>query len=199
MTDPALQQLLEETGAVLRGHFLLSSGRHSDTYVEKFRALERPEVLTRLCAKIADRFRGQVDIVAGPTTGGLVIAFETARQLGCQALYVESEDGVKKLRRGGTIPDGARVLVVDDVLTTGRSVFEVVDLVRTFNCELVGVGVLMERTEKPLDFGAPLFAAHRIEATSYAPEEVPDWLNEIPISKPGTRKEPQLADNRTHG
>jgi len=199
MVDQALQQLLEDTGAVLRGHFKLSSGRHSDTYVEKFRALERPEVLSRLCGKIADHFRGQVDIVAGPTTGGLIVAFETARQLGCQALYVESEDGVKKLRRGGSIPVGARVLVVDDVLTTGRSVFEVVDLVRTYNCTLVGVAVLIERTEKPIDFGAPLFAAHRVEATSYAADDLPEWLQAVPISKPGTRKEPEIADNRSQG
>ncbi len=98
MKDLALQQLLEETGAILKGHFLLTSGRHSDTYFEKFRALERPEVLTRLCYKIAHEFKGEIDVVAGPTTGGIIVAFETARQLGCQALYVETEEGQKKLR-----------------------------------------------------------------------------------------------------
>ncbi len=199
MKDLALQQLLEETGAILKGHFLLTSGRHSDTYFEKFRALERPEVLTRLCYKIAHEFKGEIDVVAGPTTGGIIVAFETARQLGCQAIYVETEEGHKKLRRGATIEKGARVLVVDDVLTTGRSVLEVVEMLRTYDVELKGVGVLIDRSEKPIDFGAKLFAAHRVDAVSYPPEEVPDWLNEIPISKPGTRKEPEIANNRTQG
>lgn len=196
MIDQELQRVLEETGAILKGHFQLTSGRHSDTYFEKFRALERPEVLSRLCGKIADHFRGQVDVVAGPTTGGIIVAFEVARQLGCQALYVESEDGVKKLRRGASIVAGARVLVVDDVLTTGRSVMEVVSLLKDRNVDLKGVALLIDRSEQPIDFGAPFFAAHRVAATSYPPDDVPEWLNAIPISKPGTRKEPSIADNR---
>ncbi len=187
MIDAELQLLLEETGAVLKGHFLLSSGRHSDVYVEKFRAIERPEVLSRLCGKIADAFRGEVDVVAGPTTGGIIIAFEVARQLGCHALYVEAENGVKKLRRGGSVAPGARVLVVDDVLTMGTSVMEVVNLLKGYEVDLRGVAVLIDRSENPIDFGARFFAAHRVEATSYAPDAVPDWLQAIPITKPGTR------------
>lgn len=188
MIDPELQQLLEDTGAILKGHFLLSSGRHSDVYVEKFRAIERPEVLTRLCGKIADEFRGEIDVVAGPTTGGIIIAFEVARQLGCQALYVEAEDGVKKLRRGGTVAAGARVLVVDDVLTMGTSVKEVVDLLKGYDVDLRGVAVLIDRSENPIDFGAKFFAAHRVSATSYPADDLPAWLAEIPVTKPGTRK-----------
>ena len=187
MIDAELQQVLEETGAVLKGHFLLSSGRHSDVYVEKFRAIERPEVLSRLCAKIAEAFRGEIDVVAGPTTGGIIIAFEVARQLGCQALYVESENGFKKLRRGGSVAAGARVLVVDDVLTMGTSVMEVVHLLRDYEVDLRGVAVLIDRSESPLDFGARFYAAHRVEATSYPADAVPDWLAAIPITKPGTR------------
>ena len=189
-----LGALLEESGAILHGHFLLTSGRHSDVYFEKFRVLERPDVLSALCAEIADHFKSEVsnlksriDLVAGTTTGGIIIAFEVARQMGLPALYVESEDGRKKLRRGATIPPGARVLVVDDVLTTGTSIREVIELVRNLSGEPTGVGVLIDRSEEPPDFGCPLHAAYRIEAKSFAPDEVPGWLAAIPTQKPGTR------------
>ena len=187
---------------------MLTSGRHSDVYFEKFRVLEQPEVLSALCAQIAEqvapppptssapppqsgRAAGEesqrVDLVAGPTTGGIIIAFEVARQMGLPALYVESEDGVKKLRRGAHVPPGSRVLVVDDVLTTGKSVFEVLEVVKAAGGEPAGVGVLIDRSEKPIDFGVPFFAAYKVEAKSYAPDDVPEWLAEIPMSKPGTR------------
>jgi orotate phosphoribosyltransferase len=185
---PDLADLLTSSGAVLKGHFKLTSGRHSDTYVEKFRVLERPDVLSILCEEIAAQFREEaVDVVAGPTTGGIIIAFEVARQLGVPALYVESEAGEKKLRRGASVPDRARILVVDDVLTTGRSVFEVIDLLRSSGAEIIGTAVLIDRSETPIDFGCPLHAAHRIEASSFAEDEVPDWLAKIPLRKPGTR------------
>lgn len=182
-----LALLLESSGAVLRGHFILTSGRHSNVYVEKFRVLEQPPVLSALCAEIASSLTVDVDIVAGPTTGGIIIAFEVARQLGCSAVYVESEDGVKKLRRGAQIPLNARVLIVDDVLTTGKSVHEVVEVIRSAGGQVVGVAVLIDRSEHPIDFGCPLFAAHRVEATSYDPDNLPEELRSMPAIKPGTR------------
>lgn len=183
-----LARVLEESGAVLRGHFVLTSGRHSDVYFEKFRILEQPETLGALCAEIADRFRGTgIELVAGPTTGGIIIAFEVARQMGVQALYVESEGGEKKLRRGARVQPGARVLVVDDVLTTGLSVREVIGVIRAAGGVPAGVGVLIDRSESPIDFGCELQAAFRVEARSFAPDDVPTWLAQIPITKPGTR------------
>lgn len=180
---------MEEAGAILRGHFLLSSGRHSDVYFEKFRVLERPALLSEVCAEIAAQFRdSKVDLVAGPTTGGVIIAFEIARQMAVNALYVEREGERRVLRRGAYLRRGARVLVVDDVLTTGLSVREVIQLLQNQGAEVVGVGVLVDRSEQPLDFGVPLFAAARVEARSYAPDEVPDWLAEIPITDPGSRR-----------
>ncbi len=191
MSSVDLGALLERSGAILKGHFVLTSGRHSDTYFEKFRVLERPEVLSALCAEIAGHYRGSgIDLVAGPTTGGIIIAFEVARQLGVPALYVESENGRKTLRRGATVPQGATALVVDDVLTTGLSVREVTDLLREQGATVAGVGVLIDRAETPPDFGAPLFAAYRVSAASYAPDEVPDALARVPIQKPGTRPQP---------
>jgi len=180
-------KLLEESGAILRGHFQLTSGRHSDVYFEKFRLLERPDIASALCSKIAERFSGSdVGLVAGPTTGGVLVAFEVARQLGAPAIYVESEAGRRVLRRGATVGKGARVLVVDDVLTTGKSVREVVSLLRTLGGSAIGVGVLIDRSEETLDFGCPLFAVHRVEAKSYAAEELPEWLARVPVTKPGT-------------
>lgn len=183
-----LGQLLEQSGAVLRGHFRLTSGRHSDVYFEKFRVLERPDVLSALCGELASAFKdARVDLVAGPTTGGIIIAFEVARQLGLPALYVESENGQKTLRRGAKVAEGARVLVVDDVLTTGTSVREVAQLLRGLGAEIAGVGVLIDRAQEAMDFGAPLKAAYKVEAQSFAPDDVPDWLAVIPITQPGTR------------
>lgn len=183
-----LEQLLESSGAILRGHFRLSSGRHSNVYFEKFRVLERPDVLSALCKEIADRFRGAgVERVAGPTTGGIIIAFEVARQLGVPALYVESENGVKALRRGAWLEPGCRTLVVDDVLTTGLSVQETIQVVRSAGGEVVGAGVLIDRSGGSVDFGTPTYAAYTVEAESWAEDELPAWLAEIPITKPGTR------------
>lgn len=181
--------LLESSGAVLRGHFLLTSGRHSDVYFEKFRVLERPDVLSALCTEIAKRFANEnIDVVAGPTTGGIIIAFEVARQMGLPALYVESEDGQKKLRRGATVAPGARVLVVDDVLTTGLSVVETIAVIQGHGASVVGAGVLIDRSAPDLDLGVPMYASYKVTATSYDPADVPDWLAQIPITKPGTRK-----------
>lgn len=188
-----LGRLLEESGAILRGHFVLSSGRHSDVYFEKFRVLERPGCLSALCGAIAERFRGErVDLVAGPLTGGIIIAFEVARQLGTDAVYIESEEGVKLLRRGASIAQGARVLVVDDVLTTGLSIRESIAAVTREGGVVAGVGVLIDRAQSPQEFGAPLFAAYRVEAESWAAEEVPDWLAQLPVTKPGTRVQKAL-------
>lgn len=183
-----LEALLESSGAILRGHFLLTSGRHSDTYFEKFRVLERPDVLAALCKEIAEQHADTgIDIVAGPTTGGIIIAFEVARQLGCSAIYVETENGKKTLRRGASVPAGARVLIVDDVLTTGTSVLEVVEVIREAGGVPVGVAVLIDRSASEINFGCPLTRAYKVEAQSYAPDELPPSLAAIPITKPGTR------------
>lgn len=182
-----LGRMLEESGAILRGHFVLSSGRHSDVYFEKFRVLEQPEVLSALCTEIAGHFRSTTEYVAGPLTGGIIIAFEVARQMNVQAVYVETEEGKKTLRRGKSLPKGAKVLVVDDVLTTGLSIRETVEAIRVAGGEVIGVGVLIDRSDALQDFGCPFFAAYRVEAKSYPESEVPHELRDIPTQKPGTR------------
>ncbi len=183
-----LGAMLEEAGAIQRGHFILSSGRHSDVYVEKFRILERPDVLSILCAQIAERFRtSEIDLVAGPTTGGIIIAFETARQLGVPAVYVESVDGVKTIRRSAVIPPGSRVLVVDDVQTTGLSLRETIQAVSEAGGDPAAAAVLIDRSPELIGFGIPFFAVHRVEAQSWAADDLPEHLAGVPAVKPGTR------------
>lgn len=189
MVGMDLSQLLEDSGAILRGHFLLSSGRHSDVYFEKFRVLEQPHVLSALCREIAHHFDShEFDFVAGPLTGGIIIAFEVARQMELPAVYVESEGGRKALRRGKTLPPNSRVLVVDDVLTTGLSVKETIQAIEEAGAHAAGVAVLIDRAQGTIDFGAPYFAAYRVEAQSYAPDELPADLAALPLTKPGTRR-----------
>jgi len=183
-----LGKLLEASGAVLRGHFILTSGRRSDVYFEKFRVLEQPPVLVALCEEIAAHYKDQTfDFVAGPTTGGIIIAFEVARLMGLPAVYIEAENGLKTLRRNKTLPAGAKGLIVDDVLTTGTSLVESRAAIENAGGAVEAYGVLIDRSAPGLDLGAPLFAAYRVDAVSYAPEEVPDWLAAIPPVKPGTR------------
>jgi orotate phosphoribosyltransferase len=153
MTEVDLGALLEQSGAILRGHFILTSGRHSDVYFEKFRVLERPDVLSTLCEQIANHYQNEeIDFVAGPTTGGIIIAFEVGRLLGKPAIYVETRDAIAQA--GGTP---------------------------------AAYAVLINRASAALDL-IPLFSSYTVSATSYAEEEIPDWLAAIPAVKPGTRK-----------
>lgn len=186
MTKVDLGRLLEESGAILRGHFILASGRHSEVYFEKFRVIEQPEVLSALCTEIAQNYKDlDCDFVAGPTTGGIIIAFEVARQMGKPAVYAETENGIKTLRRGKVLPAGAKVLIVDDVLTTGKSLFETRDAITRAGGEVVGYAVLVNRAQVEID-AQPLFSAYTVAAVSYAPDELPEALAAIPAVKPGT-------------
>jgi len=183
-----LGEILERSGAILHGHFLLTSGRHSAVYFEKFRVLEQPEVLSALCAELIEKLKGiSIDVVAGPTTGGIIIAFEVARQMGLPALYVESENGERKLRRNATLQPGTRVLIVDDVLTTGKSLREVAVCLENYGAIVAQFGVLIDRSEGDLELKAPLCSSFRVDAQSYRSDELPDWLVKIPVTKPGTR------------
>ena len=170
-----LEAVLQERGAMLRGHFQFASGRHGDTYIEKFRILQWPDLTGPMCEMIAEHFRGKPDLVAGPTTGGIILAYETARHLGLASFIAErKEDGAgREFRRGFEIGPGHRVLVVDDVLTTGGSVREVIDAVRERGAEVVGVGMLVDRTGGKVDFGVPFFACISLDVVSWTPEECP--------------------------
>ena len=144
-----VEAIFEKTGAVLKGHFLLTSGLHSPVYWEKFRVLQFPRYTEQLCGMIARHFQNQgIQVVAGPTTGGVILAHEVARQLDVQSIYAEKEGSERIFRRGFSIDPAARVLVVDDVLTTGGSVREVIAAVNKLGGRVMGVGVLIDRSEQ---------------------------------------------------
>lgn len=182
-----IESLFRETGAVLDGHFLLSSGQHSPTYWEKFRVLQYPAQTQKLCRMIARHFAGQpIDLVAGPTVGGIILAYEVARQLGLRAIYAEREDKKRVFRRGLSIQQGEKVLVIDDVLTTGHSVQDVIDAVTNLGGVVAGVGVLLDRSVEPVDFGAPFFSCHTTEVPVYPPDRCPLCARGLPLIKPGS-------------
>ena len=186
-TTSDAERMFREAGAVMEGHFLLTSGLHSSIYWEKFRVLEQPRFTERLCQMIAAHFRGkEVQLVAGPTTGGVIISYEVAKQLGLRSIFAEREGATRVFRRGFEIRPSERVLVVDDILTTGGSIREVINEVKRKSGQLIGVGVLVDRSEGAVDFGVPLFSCYKTSVPTYKPEECPLCQQGIPLSKPGS-------------
>jgi orotate phosphoribosyltransferase len=185
LSDEVLE-IFRATGAIKEGHFLLASGLHSPVYWEKFRILQYPHLTERLCRLIAQHFGGQkIDAVAGPTTGGIILAFETARQLGVRSIFAEKQDGVRLFRRDFQIAPDERVLIVDDILTTGSSLRETIDAVDKLDGIIIGIGVLVDRSEQNLDFNLPFFSCLRAPTTVYSPQECPLCAAGIPLIKPG--------------
>jgi orotate phosphoribosyltransferase len=181
------ERMFREAGAVMDGHFLLTSGLHSPTYWEKFRVLEEPRYTELLCRMIAAHFKDQnVQLVAGPTTGGVIISYEVGKQLGVRSIFAEREGAARVFRRGFAIRSNERVLVVDDILTTGGSVREVISEVKRTGGPLIGVGVLVDRSEGAVDFGVPVFSCYKTSVPTYRPEECPLCLTGVPLSKPGS-------------
>ena len=187
MTDNT-EEIFNKAGAVLEGHFLLTSGMHSPVYWEKARVLQYPEYTEKLCGMIADHFRGNdIQVVAGPTTPGIILAYEVARQLGVRGIFAEKEsNGERAFRRGFSIASGERVLIVDDILTTGGSIREVIEAVNRLGGKTVGIGVLVDRSRQKVEFGIPLFSCLRSETVAYAPEDCPLCAAKIPLVKPGS-------------
>ena len=190
MSETNLLDQLRESGALKEGHFLLASGRHSDRYVEKFDLLRNPAATVVACGLIADRFRSAgIDVVVGPTTGGVILAFEVARQLGTKAAYAErASEGAsgREIRRGTTFAPGQRVLVVDDILTTGGSIRETLGALEAHPVEVVAVAVLVDRSNGNLDFGVPLASLARMDIATWTPDECPLCAKGEPLIKPGT-------------
>jgi orotate phosphoribosyltransferase len=184
-----VEEMFRKSGAVLEGHFLLHSGMHSPVYWEKFKVLQYPEYVTPLCGMIADHFRSYpIDLVAGPVTGGIILAFEVARQLKKRAIYAENEGDRKTFRRGAVINPGDRILIVDDVMTAGGSINDVIDAVNKRQGKIIGVGVLVDRSDKSPDFGVPLFSCLRTMAIAYSPDKCPQCATKIPLVKMGGGK-----------
>ncbi|NLE89548.1 MAG: orotate phosphoribosyltransferase, partial [Dehalococcoidales bacterium] len=169
------ENLFISSGAILNGHFQLTSGLHSPVYWEKFRILQYPEYTSQLCQMIATNFSNdEVEVVIGPTTGGIILSYEVARYLGTRGIFAEKiANGSRALKRGFEIKPGERVLLVDDVFTTGKSIMEVVDVINRSRGKLVGIGVLVDRSEKPLGIDIPVYSCIRSETITYRSDKCP--------------------------
>jgi len=182
-----LEQTLKQYGVLKEGHFRLTSGLHSGQYFEKFRILEHPELVTQFAAKIADEFRKQgITIVCGPTTGGVIIAFEVARQLDARCVVAEkTEPSGRKIGRGFEIGPADRILVVDDVLTTGGSITDTLAALTQFGGKVAGIAVFIDRSAQS-PFSIPLFAVYRKAVQNYQPDDCPLCKSGIPLAVPGS-------------
>jgi orotate phosphoribosyltransferase len=181
-----LERELTSRGAILSGHFRLSSGRHSNRFVQKFRILEDPQLVERVARSLAAAVEHlRPTIVVSAAIGGIVLGYEMARQLDTLAIFVEKEGGTPVLRRGFTIERDARVLVVEDVVTTGRSVREVIDVVHAVGADVVGVAIIVQRA--PVDFGVPVLALLDLPIASFDPAECPQCAAGEPLTEPGSR------------
>ena len=195
MTDVSLrgasvEDLFADAGALLDGHFLLKSGRHAGRYLEKFLVLQHPEHGVELCRRFAEALAPYAPtLVVGPTTGGVLLSFETARQLGgaVRAAFAEPLDGGgRALRRGWSVSPNERVVLVDDILTTGASLVETVEAVRAAGAEPVAAAVVVDRSTEPVDLGLPLHALGRIEIPSWVADACPLCADGLPLRKPGS-------------
>jgi orotate phosphoribosyltransferase len=177
---------LERRGAILGGHFRLSSGRHSNRFVQKFRILEDPAFLADVVAALlASMPELDVACVVSAAVGGIPLGYECGRQLGTRAIFVEKEGGEPRLRRGFAVDPGDRVLVVEDVVTTGLSIREVIDVVHAHGGTVAAVGVLVARA--PVDVGAPTYALLDLPIESYEPDACPQCAAGEPLTEPGSR------------
>ena len=180
----------EQAGAIQKGHFKLTSGVHSDTYIQCAQVMQHPEFMHNLCSELGKKFRGDdIDVIVGPAIGGIIMAHVMARVLGpwVRAIFTERENGKMTLRRSFEIKEGEKVLVVEDVTTTGSSVREVMDIVKSREGKVVGVGVLIDRSGGKVDFGIKAEKLLTVDIKTYLPEECPLCKKGIPAAKPGSR------------
>lgn len=189
MTREEILQLFTETDVLKTGHFLLTSGLHSDQYLQCAQLLQYPEATKKAIGELAKHFKDlDIQTVIGPAMGGIIISYEMARQLGVRSIFTEREDGKMALRRGFAIKPGEKVLVVEDVVTTGGSVKEVISLIKDLGGQVAAVAALVNRSGGKVDFGVPAYYLLDLEVKAYQPQECPLCKEGIPIVKPGSRK-----------
>lgn len=190
MTEDDVLAEFRAAGALLEGHFILSSGLRSPVFLQKMRVFEDPSRTERLCKALAARIRetfGSIDIVVSLAIGGIVPGYETARALGCRAMFVEREEDAFALRRGFEIPPGARVVLVEDIVSTGGSLREGLDVVRTTPARVLGAACLIDRSGGSADIGIPLLALAEVDFPAYAADALPPELAALEAVKPGSR------------
>lgn len=189
LSENEILSVFKSTNALLNGHFLLTSGRHSDVYFQCAKVLQYPEYTEQLCNIVAAEFRDkEIDTVISPAIGGLVVGQEVARQLNKKFIFAERENKKLTLRRGFELNIGERVLICEDVVTTGGSVFEVIDIVKSNNAKVTGIGVIVDRSNGKVNFGYSQMSTIKLDVKSYLPNECPLCKEGLEIVKPGSRK-----------
>jgi orotate phosphoribosyltransferase len=188
MTENEMLEIFRQHQAVLEGHFILSSGLHSDRYIQCALVLQHPHVAEQLCSELAAKLRRLgATVVAAPALGGVIVSHEVARALGLRALFTERQEGVMTLRRGFSLAPGEPTLVVEDVITTGGSTRETVAAVEQAGGKVVGVGALIDRSGGTADLGVPQTALVTLSVQNYKPQECPLCQSGLPAIKPGSR------------
>ena len=184
-------ELLKKSNALLEGHFILSSGKHSDKYVQCAKLIQNPKYCEEVAKIIAEKVKQagiKVDLCVGPAMGGIIIAYEVARALGVDAIFTERENNEMTLRRGFEIKEGQKVIIVEDVITTGKSSFETVDVIKAHGGDVVALTSIVNRSHEDEINGLPLISAVKIEVNAWDPDDLPEHLKDIPAVKPGSRK-----------
>lgn len=189
LTQEEMLKIFEKTGGILKGHFILTSGRHSDTYMQCAKLFVDPKASELLCKSLAEKLNGEkIDLVISPAVGGILMGYEMARQLGVNNIFAERENGAMTLRRGFALPENANVLVVEDVVTTGGSVKEVIELVKERGCNVTAVASIVDRSNGKVDFGVKFVNLISMDVVSYEPSECPMCKEgKTPAVKPGSR------------
>jgi orotate phosphoribosyltransferase len=190
MTDQEVLDEFRAAGALMEGHFILSSGLRSPVFLQKMLVFQDPVRTERLCRALAERIRetfGKVDLIVSPAMGGIIPGYETARALGCRAVFVERVDGEFQLRRNFEIAAGERIVMVEDLVSTGLSSRECIAAIRKHPGELLGAACLIDRSNGTADIGIPLVALARIDVPAYPADQLPPELAALPPVKPGSR------------
>ncbi|MEO0005779.1 MAG: orotate phosphoribosyltransferase [candidate division WOR-3 bacterium] len=185
MMEAELGDLLKRYQVLREGHFLLTSGMHSDRYFEKFRILEQPKLCERFAQALATHFQSQgITVVCGPTTGGVIVAYEVARQLECRCIIAEKGERGRKIGRGFVVEETDRVLVVDDVMTTGGSIRETLAALEEIQAKIVGIGVFIDRSVG-VDFSVPFYSVYKEPVRNYESDKCPLCKKGVPLEVPG--------------
>ncbi len=188
MTSEQVLDIYKKTGALLTGHFLLSSGLHSEQYLQSALVLQQPDIATKLCAALAYHFKdSRIEVVIAPALGGVFVSHETARALRVRALFAERVNGELTLRRGFTIKPGERVLVVEDVITTGKSTKETIEVVKRCGGVVIAAGSLIDRSGGKADIGVPFKSLVTLDVPTYHPTACPLCKSGSTPIKPGSR------------
>lgn len=186
MVNNKVIDMLKETGALLEGHFLLSSGRHSSRYCQCARLLQYPDKAEKVIAYITEKVRDMdIDLVIGPAMGGILVAYEIGKQIGKPAMFTERVNGIMELRRSFDIKKGEKILIAEDVVTTGKSSYETAEIVKSLGGEVIGIACIVDRSIGNIEY--PVFSAVKLEIETFEPENCPLCKSDIPFVKPGSR------------